>query len=217
MNDPYIKRAFELGIISCLKSLQSSNPDLLISKRQMIIIERNSRYIPTLSNALACIIRRSENVEMRTSMAETISTWVSKKREGDFDSKPSEEIYNNLFFDIESRLHYNYANKPMKKYKSRKKRIVHGNDDDSYTSKVFDENSLFDSSSKIEEQCKKRFKSHLFGESSSEKHLIGPSESNGLGEDEETFASTSTSRSTVKHSKKFDESDVDDGSDDDWW
>lgn len=216
MNDPHIKRAFELGIISCLKSLQRSNPDLLISKRQMIIIERNSKYIPSLSNALACILRRSENVEMRKSIAETISTWVSEKREGYFDSKHSEEFYNNLFFNIKSRLHYNYANKPMKKYKSRKKRIVHGNDDDSYTSKVFDE-TLDDSGSKIEKQCKKRFKSHLFDESSSEKHLIVPSESNGLGEDEETLASTSTSGSTVKHSKKFEESDVDEGSDDDWW
>lgn len=75
MNNHPIGSALELGLMDCLGSLQKSSPGLLLTSTQLKETIRDTRYIPTLSAALALVVSKSHNSELRTTMMHTIQQW----------------------------------------------------------------------------------------------------------------------------------------------
>lgn len=66
LNHGPIDNALQLAIEGCLKSLQVTNPDLLLSPSQLRSIERDVRYIPAISSAVSRIVLRSNNQSFRS-------------------------------------------------------------------------------------------------------------------------------------------------------
>lgn len=59
MNDKGINDALLNGITECLRSLQRSSPGLLLTSQQLKKVERDVKYIPSASGAIASVICRS--------------------------------------------------------------------------------------------------------------------------------------------------------------
>jgi hypothetical protein len=78
MNNHPIESALELGIMECLNSLQKTSPGLLLTTTQLKETIRDTRYIPALSAALALIVTKSRNAQLKTSMQQTIQRWSSQ-------------------------------------------------------------------------------------------------------------------------------------------
>ena len=55
MNDSSINAALHTGLIKCLRSLQSSNPELLLTASELKKTEREVTFIPTIASALASL------------------------------------------------------------------------------------------------------------------------------------------------------------------
>lgn len=75
MRDKSIGRSLELGVISCLKSVQKTNPDILLSSSLMKETERDIKHLPAIAAALASIICRSDNDEFREEEVRKIQSW----------------------------------------------------------------------------------------------------------------------------------------------
>ena len=75
MNNHPIGSALELGVMECLGSLQKSSPGLLLTSLQLKETIRNTRYVPALSAALALVICKMQNSELKDSMSQTIQRW----------------------------------------------------------------------------------------------------------------------------------------------
>ena len=59
MNDKGINDALENGLADCLRSLQQSNPELLLTAQQLKKVERDMKYIPAVTGAIASVLGRS--------------------------------------------------------------------------------------------------------------------------------------------------------------
>lgn len=59
LNDPSIDDALEVGLLECLRSLQRTNPRLLLTTHELKRTERDARYVPAIAAALASIICNS--------------------------------------------------------------------------------------------------------------------------------------------------------------
>jgi hypothetical protein len=59
MNDKGINDALENGLADCLRSLQQSNPELLLTAHQLKKVERDMKYIPAVTGAIASVLGRS--------------------------------------------------------------------------------------------------------------------------------------------------------------
>ena len=92
MRDPRINRAFELGIISCLKSIQTTNPDLLFTVSQMKEAERSLKYIPAASASIASIIARSNSIEFQNICVNSITSWSRPHSETNIRPNNAESI-----------------------------------------------------------------------------------------------------------------------------
>jgi hypothetical protein len=79
LNNGPISTALELCITDCLRSLQSTNSELLLTSHQLKHTVRDTRYIPAVSAAIASIVSNSNNTELRSSLLRSIKAW---KREG---------------------------------------------------------------------------------------------------------------------------------------
>lgn len=55
MNDSSINAALHTGLIKCLRSLQFSNPELLLTASELKKTEREVTFIPTIASALASL------------------------------------------------------------------------------------------------------------------------------------------------------------------
>lgn len=55
MNDSSINAALHTGLTKCLRSLQSSNPDLLLTASELKKTEREVTFIPSIASALASL------------------------------------------------------------------------------------------------------------------------------------------------------------------
>eukprot|EP00978_Attheya_sp_CCMP212_P012851 scaffold32099_cov50-Attheya_sp.AAC.10 len=65
LNDKAIDDALEVGLVACLRSLQKSNPDLLLTAHQLKKAERETRYIPAVAAALSSIVCASKQKEIQ--------------------------------------------------------------------------------------------------------------------------------------------------------
>ena len=66
MNDRSLDTALQLGVEGCLKSLQQTNPNILLSPSQLRSIERDSRYVPAVASAIARMLCQSTNASFRS-------------------------------------------------------------------------------------------------------------------------------------------------------
>jgi len=71
MNDHGISEAFEICLSQCLEKLQWKNPALFPSPSILRKEQRDNRYIPLISSALALICDRSS----RREMGQTVLSW----------------------------------------------------------------------------------------------------------------------------------------------
>lgn len=75
LNDESIDKALERGITACLRSLQITNPTLLLTTHQLKTTVRDIRYIPSVAAALACIACKSKNVKFQEVILEAAKGW----------------------------------------------------------------------------------------------------------------------------------------------
>jgi len=117
-----IDAAFEIGLNQCLRSLQESNPALLLTAAELRVAERDARYIPAIASSLASILKNSSN-DMEAERC-AIQAWRSEEDHG--SDKRSEDV-EQLGWLVESRLRLVLKQQAeAKKRKGAKKR-----DDDS--------------------------------------------------------------------------------------
>lgn len=65
LGDPAIDTTLEIGIKSCLQSLQRSNPNLFFSPLQLREAEQDAIHIPEIAAAMASIIASSPNISTK--------------------------------------------------------------------------------------------------------------------------------------------------------
>lgn len=59
MDNLAIDTALEVGLTECLRQLQKSNPGLLLTASELRKAERDARYVPAVSSALASILLKT--------------------------------------------------------------------------------------------------------------------------------------------------------------
>eukprot|EP00804_Cyclotella_cryptica_P023610 CCRYP_011939-RA/>CCRYP_011939-RA protein AED:0.03 eAED:0.03 QI:0/0/0/1/1/1/3/0/958 len=75
LNDKAIDDALENGITSCLRSLQRSNPKLLLTAHQLKRVERDLKYVPSVAGAIASVLCRSKQQGLYEHAATVVSGW----------------------------------------------------------------------------------------------------------------------------------------------
>lgn len=75
MNNHSIESALELGIMSCLKSFQVTNPSLLLTANQLKETIRDTRYVPAVAASMAFIVSRSKNSVHRATALQAVQQW----------------------------------------------------------------------------------------------------------------------------------------------
>jgi hypothetical protein len=75
LNDKGINDALENGITSCLRSLQRTNPNLLLTAHQLKRVERDSKYVPAVAGAIASVLCRSRHVGLYEHAMNVMSGW----------------------------------------------------------------------------------------------------------------------------------------------
>ena len=75
MNNYAINKALELGLVSCLKCIQRSNPSILLTTSQLKRTERDATHIPAASLALASLISNCNDTFVRNSIMRQINKW----------------------------------------------------------------------------------------------------------------------------------------------
>ena len=75
MNDTAIDEALEVGLATCLRSLQKTNPSLLLTSNQLKRTERNVRYVPAAASALASLLSNIRNTELRNNLITKVQGW----------------------------------------------------------------------------------------------------------------------------------------------
>ena len=75
MNDKGINDALENGITSCLRSLQRTNPSLLLTAHQLKRVERDVKYVPAVAGAIASVMCRSKQLGLYEHAMNVMSSW----------------------------------------------------------------------------------------------------------------------------------------------
>ena len=75
MNDKGINDALENGITSCLRSLQRTNPKLLLTAHQLKRVERDLKYVPSVAGAIASVLCRSKQRGLFEHAASVMAGW----------------------------------------------------------------------------------------------------------------------------------------------
>ena len=90
MNDVAINTALQAGLNACLRSLQKTNPSLLLTAAQLKKTERDVIYIPTLASALSSLILNCNDDDLK-------EDWLSKfefSEESEMDDQSRTEKLN---------------------------------------------------------------------------------------------------------------------------
>ena len=77
MDNSDIDAALELGLIECLRQLQKSNPGLLLTATELRKAERDARYVPAVSSALASILCKPSHESQ--ALLDSIHQWSEAK------------------------------------------------------------------------------------------------------------------------------------------
>lgn len=79
-----INTALAVSLKTCLRKLQTSNPALFLTSRELRIVERKVCFVPNVSRAVATILCKS-NSEAASDAMDTIQEWKEEDAEGDHD------------------------------------------------------------------------------------------------------------------------------------
>ncbi|CAB9511646.1 expressed unknown protein [Seminavis robusta] len=85
LDNAAIDKALEVALRECLRSLQKTNPDILLTAQQLKRAERDARYVPAVAASLASIISKSTDSSFRSSMTELIREWDSSRAQAEGD------------------------------------------------------------------------------------------------------------------------------------
>lgn len=94
MNNHPITSALELGIMACLGSLQKTSPGLLLTTIQLKETIRDTRYVPALSAALALVVSKVQNSDLKASMLQKIRGWSPGKNSQPLASRNGSTVQN---------------------------------------------------------------------------------------------------------------------------
>jgi len=75
MNDVAINAALQAGLGACLRSLQKTNPSLLLTPSQLKKTERESLFIPSIASAFAMMALNCRDAERKDKMLSNIQCW----------------------------------------------------------------------------------------------------------------------------------------------
>jgi hypothetical protein len=75
MNNHSIESALELGIMTCLKSFQVTNPNLLLTANQLKETIRDTRHVPAVAASMAFIVSKSKNPALRATVLQAVQLW----------------------------------------------------------------------------------------------------------------------------------------------
>ena len=75
LNDAAIDSAVEAGVMECLRSLQKTNPNLLLTPKQLKTTIRDTRYIPSTAAAMACVVCKSKDGAFQKHFLNMIRQW----------------------------------------------------------------------------------------------------------------------------------------------
>ena len=92
MNHSAIDNALELGLVSCLRSIQRTNPSMLLTTSQLKRTERNVKYIPAVSFALSSLIINCNDSCIQNRILRTIYQWDEGANEHHDENSSTEEI-----------------------------------------------------------------------------------------------------------------------------
>lgn len=81
MNDKGINDALENGITSCLRSLQRTNPTLLLTAQQLKRVERDAKYVPAVAGAIASVLSRSKQIGLYEDATKIMSGWDKEAKD----------------------------------------------------------------------------------------------------------------------------------------
>ena len=74
VDNPAIENAMEVALSQCLRQLQKTNPDLLLTASELKNAERDARYVPSISSSIASILCKSKNDPVEPAI-EKIRSW----------------------------------------------------------------------------------------------------------------------------------------------
>ena len=100
MNDDAINAALQSGLNSCLRSLQKTNPSLLLTPSQLKKTEREVIYVPTLASALSSLTLNCNDETLREKFLANIGFT------DDGSENPSKQTQDNLAEHLECRIRH---------------------------------------------------------------------------------------------------------------
>ena len=83
LNDTAIDSAVETGVMECLQSLQKTNPDILLTPKQLKTTIRDTRYIPSAAAAMACVVCKSKDENFQNHFLKMIRGWSNRETKDD--------------------------------------------------------------------------------------------------------------------------------------
>ena len=138
VDNPAIEDAVEVALSQCLRQLQSTNPDLLLTASELRVAERDARYVPAVASALSSILSKSARPGPLTEVLQTVKHWhrqgEDETAQGSTDG-PSQEASDRQRMEaigqqIEARLRKVLAECGKKKGKAKKQSQSESHDDD---------------------------------------------------------------------------------------
>ena len=62
-------------MVECLKSLQKTNPTLLLTAKQLRSTVRDTTYIPSAAGAITSVVCKSRNLDVQKSILKSVGSW----------------------------------------------------------------------------------------------------------------------------------------------
>ena len=95
LNHAKIDAALQLGLRDCLRSLQRTNPELLLTPTQLRSAVREIRYIPATATAITRILCTQSDTELQARCIDYIRAWRRKQNDSALDqnnTSPDDEL-----------------------------------------------------------------------------------------------------------------------------
>ena len=93
-DNPAINQALETALRGCLRKLQTSNPTLFLTARELRVVERKVCFAPLLSNAVASILSRSDS-EVAREAIDSVVGWNEAESAGACTDAGDDHDWNN--------------------------------------------------------------------------------------------------------------------------
>ncbi|KAL7576516.1 hypothetical protein ACA910_018015 [Epithemia clementina (nom. ined.)] len=117
LDDAGLLTALQVAITRCLRQLQTSNPTLFLTTKQLKTVERNVQFVPALAQAVTSIVTNS------TSKHPVVDRYLEKIRRGSDEEDTSNDTttFSLLQSLVEERLRRNISQNAENKLKQKRK------------------------------------------------------------------------------------------------